>query len=222
MKLNSSTLRTFTTLHTWVGVIAGFALFVAFYAGAISVFHHELQAWQSPHAADRPQQSLADAQRLLDETLQRHPAARKHVGMLFPGEESPHSVIYWQDEKGVWLFATLDENSRYAHGVLLPLLVHAAGIALVFAPGTMAIMHAVPEQDAGSASGLLQMDQQIGGALGIAIVAAIQAIGARPGQVIAGMPQAYLGAAAIAVLAAFVALGCAGRGAAVIRAGRAP
>jgi hypothetical protein len=28
------------------------------------------------------------------------------------------------------LFATLDENSRYAHGVLLQLLVHAAGLAL--------------------------------------------------------------------------------------------
>lgn len=109
MKLKSTTLRTFTTLHTWVGVVAGFALFVAFYAGAITVFHHELQAWQSPHAADRPQHSLADAQLLLDETLARHPAARKHVGMLFPGEESPHAVIYWQDEKGTWLFATQDD-----------------------------------------------------------------------------------------------------------------
>lgn len=109
------------------------------------------------------------------------------------------------------LFATLDDSSRYAPGVLLPLLVHAVGIALVFAPGTMAIMHGVPEQDAGSASGLLQMDQQIGGALGIAIVAAIYAIGAQPGQFVPGMPQAFLGAAGIAVLAAFVALGCAGR-----------
>jgi uncharacterized iron-regulated membrane protein len=109
MKIKSATLRTFTTLHTWVGLVAGFALFVAFYAGAITVFHHELQVWQSPHAADRPQQSLDDAQRLLDETLQRHPQARKHVGMLFPGGESPHSVIYWQDEKGTWLYATLDD-----------------------------------------------------------------------------------------------------------------
>jgi len=109
MKIKSATLRTFTTLHTWVGLVAGFALFVAFYAGAITVFHHELQVWQSPHAAGRPQQSLADAQRLLDETLQRHPQARKHVGMLFPGGESPHSVIYWQDEKGTWLYATLDD-----------------------------------------------------------------------------------------------------------------
>lgn len=107
MKLKSSTLRTFTTLHTWVGLVAGFALFVAFYAGAITIFHHELQAWQSPHAAGSPQ-SLDEAQRLLDETLQRHPGARKQVGMLFPGEESPQSVIYWQDEKGTWLFATLD------------------------------------------------------------------------------------------------------------------
>ena len=109
MKIKSATLRTFTTLHTWVGLVAGFALFVAFYAGAITVFHHELQVWQSPHAADRPQQTLDDAQRLLDATLQRHPEARKHVGMLFPGKESPHSVIYWQDAKGIWLFATLDD-----------------------------------------------------------------------------------------------------------------
>ena len=109
MKIKSATLRTFTTLHTWVGLVAGFALFVAFYAGAITVLHHELQVWQSPHAADRPQQTLDDAQRLLDETLQRHPEARKHVGMLFPGEESPHSVIYWQNAKGTWLFATLDD-----------------------------------------------------------------------------------------------------------------
>ncbi|MEO6103687.1 MAG: PepSY-associated TM helix domain-containing protein, partial [Pseudoxanthomonas sp.] len=108
MKLKSSTLRTFTTLHTWVGLFAGFALFVAFYAGAITVFHHELQTWQSPHAAGQAPQTLDDAQRLLDETLRRHPEARKHVGMLFSGAESPHPVIYWQDPEGTWQFATLD------------------------------------------------------------------------------------------------------------------
>ena len=54
MKLKSSTLRTFTTLHTWVGLVAGFALFVAFYAGAITVFHHDLMVWQSPHAVEQP------------------------------------------------------------------------------------------------------------------------------------------------------------------------
>ena len=109
MKLKSSTLRTYTTLHTWVGLVAGFALFVAFYAGAITVFHHELQFWQSPHAVERPQESLADAQKLLDDVLMRHPEARTHVGMLFPGEEAPSVAVYWQDAKGTWQFATRDD-----------------------------------------------------------------------------------------------------------------
>lgn len=106
MKISSGTLRTYTTVHTWVGLVAGFALFVAFYAGAITVFHHELQFWQSPDAVERPRESLADAQRLLDEVLARHPAARQHVGMLFPGEEAPDVAVYWQDGQGVWQFAT--------------------------------------------------------------------------------------------------------------------
>jgi uncharacterized iron-regulated membrane protein len=54
MKFSSQTLRTFTTVHTWVGLVAGFALFVAFYAGALTLFHHDLPLWQTPHAVDTP------------------------------------------------------------------------------------------------------------------------------------------------------------------------
>lgn len=106
MKLSSALLRSFTTLHTWVGLVAGFALFVAFYAGAITIFHHDLPLWQSPDAIERPVETLADAQRLLDGTLARYPAARTHVGMLFPGDESPETMIYWQEADGTWLFAS--------------------------------------------------------------------------------------------------------------------
>lgn len=109
MKLKSATVRTFTNLHTWVGLVAGFALFVAFYAGAITVFHHALPLWQSPAAVDRPTQTIDDAQRLLDGVLQRHPEARRHVGMLFPGAEWPQSSIYWQDAQGTWQFASLED-----------------------------------------------------------------------------------------------------------------
>ncbi|HEY0230814.1 MAG TPA: PepSY-associated TM helix domain-containing protein [Dokdonella sp.] len=108
MKISSAMLRTFNTVHTWVGLAAGFALFVAFYAGAITVFHHALPLWQSPHLQEGVQ-SLADAQRLLDGVLERHPEARTHMGMLFPGSELPHSIAYWQDASGVWQFATLDD-----------------------------------------------------------------------------------------------------------------
>lgn len=108
MKFSSQTLRTFTTLHTWVGLVAGFALFVAFYAGALTVFHHDIPLWQSPHAVEDAPGTLDDAQRLLDGVLARHPAARLHMGMTFPGGDHPRPIAYWQDAQGTWLYAWLD------------------------------------------------------------------------------------------------------------------
>lgn len=102
-------------------------------------------------------------------------------------------------------FALLDDESGYAFAVLIPLLIHAAGIALVFAPGTVTIMAGVPDRHAGAASGLLQMDQQIGGALGIAIIASVYALVANPDRFSAGLPVAFGVAAVIAVLAALLA-----------------
>ncbi|MCX5580277.1 MFS transporter [Kaistia terrae] len=103
-------------------------------------------------------------------------------------------------------FALLGDRSDYFPAVLVPLLIHAAGIGLVFAPGTVAIMHGVPEEHAGTASGLLQMDQQIGGALGIAVITSIYAFGAVPGQFGSGLPAAFIGAAVIALFAAILAM----------------
>lgn len=102
-------------------------------------------------------------------------------------------------------FALLGENDAYFPAVLVPLLVHAVGIALVFAPGTVAIMHGVPDEQAGAASGLLQMDQQIGGALGIAVITSIYSFNVAPGHYASGLPTAFGGAAVIALLAALVA-----------------
>ncbi len=108
MKLKSTTLRNFTSVHSWVGLVAGFALFVAFYAGAITVFQQPLQQWATLHAIDVGIGSLDDAQRLLDGVLAQHPEARDHLGMLFPGHESPQPVAYWMDGHGTWQYASLD------------------------------------------------------------------------------------------------------------------
>ena len=102
-------------------------------------------------------------------------------------------------------FALLGEKDSYFPAVLIPLLIHAIGIALVFAPGTVAIMHDVPDEHAGTASGLLQMDQQIGGALGIAMITSIYSLTAVPEQYSSGLFLAFNGGAAIAFLAAIIA-----------------
>jgi EmrB/QacA subfamily drug resistance transporter len=102
-------------------------------------------------------------------------------------------------------FALLGEHDGYFPAVLAPLLVHAVGIGLVFAPGTVAIMHGVPDEHAGAASGLLQMDQQIGGALGIAVITSIYSVNAAPGAYTSGLAAAFSGAAVIALAAALIA-----------------
>lgn len=124
MKLKPATLRSFTSLHSWMGLLAGFALFVAFYAGAITVFHEPLQQWASPQLAQSA--SLHDAQQLLDDVLAQHPEARNHVGMTFPGYELAQPAAYWQAADGTWLFATPGNlaGSPEAPGVSLPELVN--------------------------------------------------------------------------------------------------
>lgn len=101
--------------------------------------------------------------------------------------------------------ALLTEGDGYFPAILIPLLIHAVGIALVFAPGTVAIMHGVPNEHAGAASGLLQMDQQIGGALGIAVITSIYALAAAPGDFVSGLATAFGGGAVIALVATVIA-----------------
>ena len=40
--MNASTIKTYTTVHTWTGLAAGMVLFIAFYAGAQTMFLEEI------------------------------------------------------------------------------------------------------------------------------------------------------------------------------------
>jgi len=62
-------------------------------------------------------------------------------------------------------FSLLDDDSSYFPAVFLPLLVHAVGIALVFAPGTVSIMEGVPEEHAGAAPGYCRWTNRSGARL---------------------------------------------------------
>lgn len=103
------------------------------------------------------------------------------------------------------LWAQLSENSSYL-AVGLALLVHALGVALIFTAGTLTSMNAVPDADTGSASGILQMVQQVGGSVGIAIAVSIYAGGAVEGEFLPGFAGAMLTGAVLAAVATVVAI----------------
>lgn len=48
MKVKADIIRTYKSLHTWVGIISGMALFIAFYAGALTIFKEPISHWATP------------------------------------------------------------------------------------------------------------------------------------------------------------------------------
>jgi len=105
--MKAATIRTYQTVHTWTGLLAGFALFVAFYAGALTVFHDDIAAWQNP-----PWRSANDASvpvsTLIDRLIAQHPEARGDFGIVLPSDNAHAAYAYWQD-KGNSRFATASE-----------------------------------------------------------------------------------------------------------------
>ncbi|ORE93289.1 MFS transporter [Aurantimonas sp. 22II-16-19i] len=102
-------------------------------------------------------------------------------------------------------FGLVGDGSRYFPAIIIAMIIHAVGIGLVFAPGTVAIMEGVPGEQAGTASGLLQMDQQIGGALGIAVIAAVYSSASVPGEFVPGLWAAFNVGAVVSLVAGLIA-----------------
>lgn len=96
--MKSSTLKTYIAVHTWVGLVAGFALFIAFYAGAISVFNKQLHTWETPASTRAPMQSEAGAQALIDAVLHKHPQAKDSFTLHLPSLNEPHLTLDWHEQ----------------------------------------------------------------------------------------------------------------------------
>jgi hypothetical protein len=68
-----------------------------------------------------------------------------------------------------WL-SRLSEHGSYAGAVLGPMLVIAFGLGLLFVPLTLVAMSRVADEETGVASSLRNTGQQVGGALGLAVL----------------------------------------------------
>jgi len=74
---------------------------------------------------------------------------------------------------GLLVFTDITVGGSYLGNVLLPSLLVAIGIGLAFVPVTIAAVAGVASREAGLASGLVNTSRLFGGALGLAILAAL-------------------------------------------------
>jgi EmrB/QacA subfamily drug resistance transporter len=110
---------------------------------------------------------------------------------------------------GLLWFSRVSVGGGFTTDILGPSLFAAAGLGFAFVTTTIAAVSGVEEKEAGLASGLINTSQQIGGAVGLAVLSAIVTShtegllsdGASKASALTdGFQAAFLGGAAIALL----------------------
>jgi EmrB/QacA subfamily drug resistance transporter len=101
----------------------------------------------------------------------------------------------------LWLSQT-SPSQGYLDGIFGPLLLFGIGAGLSYLPMSATILGGVSGNDYGSASGMYQAMQQIGGALGLAILVSIA--GGHGQATIKVLPKSALEAGAALVILAFI------------------
>ncbi len=74
---------------------------------------------------------------------------------------------------GMFLLSLLTPTSSYVTNLLPAFLILALGLGLSFVAVTVAATSGVPDHEAGLASGLINTSQQLGGALGLAVLTVV-------------------------------------------------
>ncbi|MFL5847022.1 MAG: MFS transporter [Solirubrobacteraceae bacterium] len=109
---------------------------------------------------------------------------------------------------GMLLFSGVSPGGSYAADVMVPGVLTALGLGLSFVPVTVAAMSGVAGQQAGLASGLVNTSRQLGGSLGLAILATVATqseSGTGASALTSGFHAAFLLGAAFALVGALVA-----------------
>jgi EmrB/QacA subfamily drug resistance transporter len=74
---------------------------------------------------------------------------------------------------GMFWMSRLTEHSTYAGGLLGPMLLASLGLGLIFVPMSLVSLVRVSNNDAGVASSLFNVGQQVGGSIGLAVLGTV-------------------------------------------------
>ena len=120
-KLSRHAFTRFWDLHAWSGVLGGLVLHVMFLAGAITLFHEQLEVWQDPYAQRAaPEAKLAPA---LTQALASLDTPPRALWIEPPSDGLGTPKVSYQAESGEWTSAWVDAE----RGVLVPERERLAG-----------------------------------------------------------------------------------------------
>jgi predicted MFS family arabinose efflux permease len=74
---------------------------------------------------------------------------------------------------GMFWLSRLNEHDTYVGGMLGPVMLVALGMGLTFVPMSLVSLAKVPDNDTGVASSLMNAGQQVGGAIGLAVLGTV-------------------------------------------------
>jgi EmrB/QacA subfamily drug resistance transporter len=123
-----------------------------------------------------------------------------------------------------WLAAVTTPTVAYS-ALVVPFVLAGTGMALVFAPAANAVLGAVRPEEAGQASGATNAIRELGGVLGVAVLASVFTANgsyASPASYVDGMTAALPIGAAVLAVGAVLALLIPGRKPAEVAAAEAP
>ncbi len=87
--------RVYKAVHTWTGILTGMALFIAFYAGALTVFKVPLERWASAPVSHSYQVALSDTPRLITQTLERDRSVGDEFFIHLQAQENHPATMAW-------------------------------------------------------------------------------------------------------------------------------
>lgn len=98
--MRNDVVRMYREIHSWVGIICGLFLFVAFYAGAISMFETSLQRWASAPASANNFTALDKAPELIRRVFDEYPLAQRSAYIVLEQSPEEPSRMRWEERIG--------------------------------------------------------------------------------------------------------------------------
>ena len=117
--MKAQTVKDYLAVHTWVGIVCGMVLFIAFYAGAFSMLKAEISRWTQPPAAASSAIS-DDGDALMAAYLAEHPGPPGRLRLRWAGPDHAQPALAQLRRGGEPTWWQLGQDGQLRRATHLP------------------------------------------------------------------------------------------------------